>query len=109
MCLGYILALQTYLTSFMRRTQPLVDVDSKQTAVIEEFNKKWEAGELEGWADVNQKAQVDGSREGIWCAACKHSIIRYAHSLPVFKAKSCTQNKLSTMPISPRKSPPRRS
>jgi hypothetical protein len=55
----------------MRRTQPLADVDSKQTAAIEEFNKKWEAGELEGWADVNQKTQVDGSGEGIWCAACK--------------------------------------
>jgi len=87
----------------MRRTQPLVDVDLKQTAAIEEFNKKWDAGELEGWADVNQKVQLDGSGEGIWCAACKYSVIRYASCFTVSKAKRCTQNKLSTMPISPRK------
>ena len=74
MCLRYILALNNYLTSFMRRTQPLVDIDSKQTATIEEFNRKWDEGEFEGWADVNQKAQVDGTVEGIWCAACKCSI-----------------------------------
>ncbi|KAH9959239.1 RNA splicing factor PRP9 [Russula dissimulans] len=67
----YIHALHTYLTSFMRRTQPLVDVDSKQTNVMEEFEKKWEAGELEGWADASQKARVDGSGDGIWCTACQ--------------------------------------
>ena len=77
MCLRYILALHTYLTSFMRRTRPLVDVDSKQTATIEEFNRKWDEGEFEGWADVSQKAQVDGSVEGIWCTACKYSITCY--------------------------------
>jgi hypothetical protein len=61
----------------MRRTQPLVDIDSKQVTVIEEFNRKWDEGEFEGWTDVNQKPQVDGSVEGIWCAACKYSIICY--------------------------------
>lgn len=40
---------------------------------MEEFEKKWEAGELEGWADAAQKAQVDGSVDGIWCTACKYS------------------------------------
>jgi hypothetical protein len=92
-CLRYILALHTYLTSFMHRTQPLVDIESKQTATIEEFNKKWEEGEFEGWTDVNQRPQVDGTVEGIWCAACKYSIICYTplfYPLPrpkdVFKA-----------------------
>ena len=88
----------------MRRTQPLVDIDSKQASTIEEFDKKWEADELEGWVDVIQKAQVDGNGEGIWCSACKHSVIRLHHVLPVFKAKRCTQNKPSTMPISHQKS-----
>ena len=88
----------------MRRTQPLVDIDSKQTTTIEEFDKKWEADELEGWVDVIQKAQVDGSGEGIWCAACKHPVIRYATCFTVSKAKKCTRNKPSTTPISPRKS-----
>ena len=55
----------------MRRTQPLVDIESKQTSTIEEFDKKWEADEIDGWtADGSQKAQVDGSGEGIWCTAC---------------------------------------
>jgi len=67
----YIGALHTYLTSFMRRTQPLVDIDSKQTAAIEEFEKKWEANELEGWTEASPKAQADGSGEGIWCTACQ--------------------------------------
>src|SRR5712675_860991 len=66
-CFRYIHALHSYLLSFMRRTQPLLDVDSKQTTAMEEFEKKWEAGELEGWADATQKAQVDGSVDGIWC------------------------------------------
>jgi len=74
-CSRYIGALHTYLTSFMRRTQPLVDIDSKETAAIEEFEKKWEANELEGWTDASPKAQADGSEEGIWCTACKYSIV----------------------------------
>ncbi|KAI0306834.1 hypothetical protein B0F90DRAFT_1682728 [Multifurca ochricompacta] len=68
---SYISALQNYLTSFIRRTQPLVDIDSKRTAMIEEFNKKWEADELEGWVDAGQKAPADASEEGIWCTACQ--------------------------------------
>jgi splicing factor 3A subunit 3 len=71
----------------MRRTQPLVDVDSNQTAAIEEFNKKWEAGEVEGWADVDQKAQGTVNGEGIWCAACKHSVIRYAPCFTRFQGQ----------------------
>jgi splicing factor 3A subunit 3 len=73
MCPRYIGVLHAYLTSFVRRTQPLLDIESKQTATIEEFDKKWEADELDGWTDGGQKAQVDGSGEGIWCTACKYS------------------------------------
>ena len=83
----YILALHSYLTSFMRRTQPLVDVDSKQASTIEEFDKKWEADEVEGWVDVIQKVQVDGNGEGIWCAACKHSVICYASCFTRFQGQ----------------------
>ena len=89
----------------MRRTQPLVDIDSKQTAAIEEFEKKWEANEFEGWTDASPKAQADGSGEGIWCTACKYSIVSLrCPILPVCKAKSCTRNRPCTMPISPQKS-----
>ncbi len=69
----------------MRRTQPLVDIDSRQTAEIEEFNKKWDEGEYESWADV--KAQVDSSGEGIWCAACKYSIIVTRHLFTRFQGQ----------------------
>jgi splicing factor 3A subunit 3 len=71
----YVRALHSYLKSFMRRTQPLVDMDAKETAAIEEFEKKWEADELEGWTDATPKVQIDGSGEGIWCTACKYSTI----------------------------------
>ncbi|KAH8993889.1 hypothetical protein EDB86DRAFT_2928274 [Lactarius hatsudake] len=66
----YIGALHTYLTSFIRRTQPLLDIDSKQAAIVEEFGIKWDAGELEGWIDEG-KAPPDDSGEGIWCTACQ--------------------------------------
>src|SRR6266404_3261982 len=70
---SYIGALHTYLTSFMRRTQPLLDIDSKQAATVEEFNTLWDAGELdEGWIDESQKAPPDGSGEAIWCTACEY-------------------------------------
>jgi splicing factor 3A subunit 3 len=69
----YTGALHTYLTSFIRRTQPLLDVDSKHAATVEEFDIKWDAGELEGWTEEDQKAPPDGSVEGIWCTACEYS------------------------------------
>jgi hypothetical protein len=97
----YVGALHTYLKSFMGRTQPLVDIDSKQTAAIEEFSKKWEANELEGWTEASPKAPADGSVEGIWCTACtcSHNFVTRL-VLPVCKAKRCTRNKRYTMPIS---------
>ena len=67
----YIGALHSYLTSFIRRTQPLLDIDSKQAETVEEFDIKWDAGELEGWTDESQKAPPDDSGEGIWCTACE--------------------------------------
>ena len=69
---SYILALQGYLTSFLRRSQPLVDYESQRTEQEAEFEKKWEAGEVSGWEDqAAPKAEPNGDREGIWCAACK--------------------------------------
>ncbi|KAI0265788.1 RNA splicing factor PRP9 [Gloeopeniophorella convolvens] len=66
----YIGALNSYLTSFMRRTQPLVDIDSKQVADVEEFGKLWEAGEVEDWTEA-PRAQPSENGEGIWCTACQ--------------------------------------
>ncbi|PSS35421.1 hypothetical protein PHLCEN_2v1576 [Hermanssonia centrifuga] len=69
----YIKALHTYLVSFSKRAQPLVDVTSQQREAETMFNKKWEAGEIEGWEEIRQKAvaQAEGNGEGIWCSACQ--------------------------------------
>ncbi|KAI0065833.1 RNA splicing factor PRP9 [Artomyces pyxidatus] len=69
----YISSLHSYLTSFMRRTQPLVDLDSRQTTARATFEQKWEANEVEGWEETSHsKAQANGNgAEGIWCSACQ--------------------------------------
>jgi len=61
--------LQTYLTAFVRRTQPLVNVDAQLADAEADFTKRWEAGEIEGWGEV--KSAEEGSNEGIWCPACE--------------------------------------
>ncbi len=68
----YIKALHTYLVSFSKRAQPLVDVTSQQREAETMFNKQWEAGEIEGWEEIRQKAlaQAEGNGQGIWCSAC---------------------------------------
>lgn len=72
-CLSsYIKNLHTYLLSFAKRTQPLVDVQSQQEAADEEFNRKWEAEEIPGWEERTSKAPTNGNgAAGIWCAHCK--------------------------------------
>ena len=60
----------------MKRSQPLVDIESQQREAEEQFNKTWDAGELEEWQDSRQsKAPAAENVEGgIWCAACKYAI-----------------------------------
>ena len=73
--LRYIHSLHTYLTSFMRRTQPLVDTESDLKDTAAEFDKKWEAVEIEGWSEISPRsaqANGNGSSEGIWCTACTY-------------------------------------
>jgi splicing factor 3A subunit 3 len=75
-CNSYIKTLSMYLTSFLRRSQPLADYESQRVEQEAEFEKKWEAGEIEGWEDqIAPKAESNGSQEGIWCSACKSSFI----------------------------------
>ncbi|KAF4575109.1 hypothetical protein EYR40_005158 [Pleurotus pulmonarius] len=70
----YIHTLHSYLSSFSKRTQPLVDVDSQEKAAGAEFDAKWEAGEIEGWGESKAKAPANGSEApGIWCAPCQKS------------------------------------
>lgn len=68
---SYIKALHSYLLSFTKRAQPLVDIETQQKEAEGIFNRQWEAGEIEGWEEVRSKAANSEGGEGIWCAACK--------------------------------------
>jgi splicing factor 3A subunit 3 len=76
----YLSGLYTYLVSFSKRTQPLVDVDILQQQAEEEFDKLWEEGEVSGW---ELAAKTNGAVEGIWCPACTspfRPLFRRSHS-----------------------------
>ncbi|KIP10663.1 hypothetical protein PHLGIDRAFT_84618, partial [Phlebiopsis gigantea 11061_1 CR5-6] len=65
----YIKSLHTYLLSFTKRVQPLVDIESQQREAETIFNQQWEDSLIEGWEDVVPKTTGDGP--GIWCSACQ--------------------------------------
>ncbi|OBZ76237.1 Pre-mRNA-splicing factor sap61 [Grifola frondosa] len=70
----YIKALHTYLLSFTKRAQPLIDVESQQREAETQFNKYWEEGDIEEWVDPRQNkaaANVNNAEQGIWCSACQ--------------------------------------
>ncbi|KAF8307216.1 hypothetical protein DL93DRAFT_140393 [Clavulina sp. PMI_390] len=64
---NYLQALHSYLLSFTKRTQPLVDVDDQQLIAAAEFEKLWSEGQLSEWEEP--KANDEG--EGVWCSACQ--------------------------------------
>ncbi|KAF8639817.1 hypothetical protein AX17_001074 [Amanita inopinata Kibby_2008] len=68
----YLKNLYTYLLSFVKRTQPLVDIDAQQRTAEEEFEKRWEAREISDWEDVTiGESRPNGTDSGIWCSACQ--------------------------------------
>ncbi|RPD67005.1 RNA splicing factor PRP9 [Lentinus tigrinus ALCF2SS1-7] len=67
----YIRALHAYLVSFMKRSQPLVDVESQQREAEVQFEKYWESEGAEEWQDVKQTKAPENGEAGIWCAACQ--------------------------------------
>ncbi|PCH41459.1 hypothetical protein WOLCODRAFT_163111 [Wolfiporia cocos MD-104 SS10] len=70
----YIKALHSYLISFMKRAQPLVDVESHQREAELQFVQKWDDGEFADWEETRQSkptANASENGEGIWCAACR--------------------------------------
>ncbi|KAL4081580.1 hypothetical protein V8B97DRAFT_1893143 [Scleroderma yunnanense] len=71
---SYIQSLHNYLLSFMKKTQPLVDVDSVRREQEAEFEKKWEEGELDDdWVSAHSAKRAAEAAEngGIWCSACQ--------------------------------------
>ncbi|KAJ2931604.1 hypothetical protein H1R20_g5510, partial [Candolleomyces eurysporus] len=67
---NYIKELHTYLLSFIKKSQPLHNVESEQQRADEEFKKKWDANEIAGWEAEKPKTDANGGA-GIWCAACQ--------------------------------------
>ncbi|KAH7911562.1 hypothetical protein BJ138DRAFT_1172473 [Hygrophoropsis aurantiaca] len=73
---SYIQNLHDYLLSFFKRTQPLVDVQSKYRGAEADFDSKWDAGEIADWEEsknAKQAPNANGAGEGIWCSACQKS------------------------------------
>lgn len=74
---AYLDALWTYVAGFMRRTKPLDDVDAVVRMLEQEFDDKWEKGEIEGWKPEEPAAQsnggpvTEGTGSGIWCTDCQ--------------------------------------
>ncbi|KIJ70154.1 hypothetical protein HYDPIDRAFT_121637 [Hydnomerulius pinastri MD-312] len=72
----YIQNIHDYLLSFVKKTQPLVDIDSKHQEAEAEFQKGWEEGAFdEDWDDGQSTKRTASSEEsgGIWCSACQKS------------------------------------
>lgn len=79
---NYLIDLRKYLDSFLRKTQPLANVDEIAAKATSQFEEEWEQGKVEGWEqqglEVFGGAQGKGKTaaapaegEGIWCAACR--------------------------------------
>ncbi|KAG8759437.1 hypothetical protein FRC14_005917 [Serendipita sp. 396] len=65
---NYVTGLYSYLLSFSKRTQPLLDIESLQRQAENEFETLWEEGKFPGWEAI---VKTGGEEEGIWCPACQ--------------------------------------
>ncbi|SPO31525.1 related to RNA splicing factor PRP9 [Ustilago trichophora] len=84
---NYLIDLRRYLDAFLRKTQPLANVDELTTKAVADFEEAWEQGQVEGWEEQGAEvfgggkgkaasvaaasAQSGEGGEGIWCAACR--------------------------------------
>ncbi|EST07414.1 Splicing factor SF3a60 binding domain protein [Kalmanozyma brasiliensis GHG001] len=81
---AYLLDLRKYLDSFLRKTQPLANVDEISAKATSEFDEAWEQGQVQGWEEQGTgvfggaqgkgkaaQASTQGEGEGIWCPACR--------------------------------------
>ncbi|THH12237.1 hypothetical protein EW145_g128 [Phellinidium pouzarii] len=71
---NYITALYSYILSFSKKTQPLVDLSTQQKLAELEFDSLWTDGKIPGWSDPqSEDARASGNVEGkgIWCNACQ--------------------------------------
>lgn len=69
--LRYLQALLDYLKSFHRRAFPLQDLDAELQKTIQDFNRQWDRGMVDGWKKADGNAPSTSSEQGIWCEACE--------------------------------------
>ncbi|PWN52472.1 hypothetical protein IE53DRAFT_405134 [Violaceomyces palustris] len=83
----YLVNLRQYLSEFLRKTQPLSDIDSIESRALATFGSEWEENRLVGWEDQGDEIFGRGKAknrdnaapsenppsqgEGIWCQACR--------------------------------------
>ncbi|EKM59265.1 uncharacterized protein PHACADRAFT_25368 [Phanerochaete carnosa HHB-10118-sp] len=67
---SYIKALHSYLLSFIKRAQPLAEIESQQREAETQFNQQWEAGLVEGWEESIPKQTAENGIS-VWCSACQ--------------------------------------
>lgn len=76
---NYLVELQGYLESFMKRTRPLENLDKVFVAWDNDFDAAWEKDEVEGWqrpkAGTNtaksSSRRALSTAEAVWCEACE--------------------------------------
>jgi len=101
---SYIKNLHTYLLSFAKRTQPLVDIETQQREAEVTFNSQWEGGEIKGWEGSNPAKTLanENGTVGIWCPACqKHyskQTVYDAHLTSKKHVKALSKQKTSEKP-----------
>lgn len=52
----YLESLITYLTDYVTRIRPLLDLDAELSTVNKDFNKQWEIGTFPGWPKEHESA-----------------------------------------------------
>lgn len=71
----YVSALATYLEGFIKRVQPLENLEKLFTGFDEEFEKQWAANDVPGWeletSTDDSGPKTEGGGEGIWCMDCE--------------------------------------
>ncbi|KAM7204717.1 hypothetical protein V8F20_003501 [Naviculisporaceae sp. PSN 640] len=74
----YLVELQAYLESFMKRTRPLENLDKVFLGWDNDFDTAWEKDEIEGWQRSKAGSSTDqssgrtlSSAEAVWCEACE--------------------------------------
>ncbi|GAA5848627.1 hypothetical protein JCM8547_004578 [Rhodosporidiobolus lusitaniae] len=72
----YLTNLLSYLSGFYERVLPLGDLDEVLKAADADFARRWEAGEVEGWAKPAEESEEKKEGAGIWCAACQKSFTK---------------------------------